>query len=125
MEVIKEFHIHPRDLCCVHLHKEEEALIHMRMYGMDVIHPNLEKTKSIETIKQSQLPSNLDEVDSFLSKATNEKPSPITMKDESSPRLSKSNSILRKEGEPYNEVHGCDIDEIAPQKGEVRCVLTC
>lgn len=85
------------------------------MYGMNVIRPDLEK-KSPPA--EAQLPSTLDDVDSFLSKATTEKPSRIRMSD-SVPGL-ESSSVLRLENEPYNQVYACDINEISPQKGEVR-----
>ena len=105
-----------RDLCCLHLHKEEEALIHLKMYGYDPILPKLEKPQK----SNDSFPSNLDEIDSFLSKATSEKPAPfIQMKEPTIPGLEKKTSRLRQDSEPYNAVYACDVNEQSPQRGEV------
>ena len=111
-----------RDLCCLHLHKEEEALIHLKMYGYDPILPKLEKTPKSNLVNDSNdsFPSNLDEVDSFLSKATSEKPAPfIQMNEPAVPGLEKKTSRLRQDFEPYNSVFACDVNEQSPQRGEV------
>ena len=54
----------PRDLCCFHLHKEEEALITLKMYGMDSV------TEEVKVEPKDALPSSLEEMDSFIQKAT-------------------------------------------------------
>lgn len=94
-------------------------MIQLKMYGMNVIRPNLDNTSKPKEKKEDQLPSTLDDVDSFLEKATSEQPSRITMSTPSIPGVSEAGLTLRKENEPYNTVCPCDIDEIAPQKGEV------
>ena len=54
-----------RDVCCFHLHKEVEALISLKLYGMDT--PEEETTK-----KENMLPSTLDEIDSFIETSTSQ-----------------------------------------------------
>ncbi|CBK21956.2 uncharacterized protein [Blastocystis hominis] len=88
-----------RDLCCFHLHKEEEALETLKMYGMD---PSPSKPP------QSQpRPNSLEEVDALLSQAT----SRVELHSSSIRRL-------REENEPYNAVHGLQLSETSPKKGE-------
>lgn len=111
------FRIINRDLCCFHLHKEEEAMIQLKMYGMNVMQPKLEKTE--KKTQKDDLPSNLEDIDSYLSKATTNKPSRIEMEEPAVPGLTQDNHVLRKEGEPYNQVYACEIDEVAPKPGEV------
>ena len=76
------------------------------MYGMDSV-PK-------EEVKDA-LPSSLEEVDSFIQKATTETPPPRKI----------SQRRLRKEGEPYNSVYACEIDEVIPQRGEVKIDYRC
>lgn len=88
------------DLCCFHLHKEEEALETLKMYGMD---------SSPSKSPQSQTrPNSLEEVDALLSQAT----SRVELHNSSIRRL-------RKENEPYNAVYGLQLSETSPKKGEV------
>ena len=82
------------------MHKEEEALITLKMYGMDCV----PKEEPIE-----KLPSSLDEIDSFINKATAEE-------HDVQKKVAKR---LRQENEPYNSVYACEIDEVSPQRGEV------
>ena len=93
------------------------------MYGFDPILPKLEKPSDAKNSNNlgNQLPSNLDEVDSFLSKATSEQPIPsIQMKEETIPGLEKKKSSrLRQKNEPFNSVSACEVNETSPQRGEV------
>ncbi|KAK8821816.1 hypothetical protein WA556_002261, partial [Blastocystis sp. ATCC 50177/Nand II] len=91
-----------RDLCCFHLHKEEEALITLKMYGMDSV------TEEAKVEPKDALPSSLEEMDSFIQKATTEAPPP----------RKNTQRRLRKEDEPYNSIYACEIDEVSPQRGE-------
>lgn len=106
-----------RDLCCFHLHKEEEAMIQLKMYGMNVIEPKLDSPQ--KNTEKDYLPSNLEDIDSYLSKATSNKPSRIEMEDPVVLGLAQTSHVLRKDGEPYNQVNACEIDEVAPKPGEV------
>lgn len=99
----------PRDLCCFHLHKEEEALITLKMYGMDSV------TEEAKVEPKDALPSSFEEMDSFIQKATTEAPPP----------RKNAQRRLRKEGEPYNSIYACEIDEVSPQRGEVECDSRC
>ena len=56
-----------------------------------------------------KLPSSLDEIDSFINKATAEE-------HDVQKKVAKR---LRQESEPYNSVYACEIDEVSPQRGEV------
>ena len=88
-----------RDVCCFHLHKEEEALISLKLYGMD--------TPEEETTKENTLPSTLDEIDSFIETSTNQ----------SATRT--SHHTMRPDSAPYNMVMACELSEETPQRGEV------
>ena len=70
------------------------------MYGMDCV----PKEEPIE-----KFPSSLDEIDSFINKATTEE-------HDVQKKVAK---LLRQENEPYNSVYACEIDEVSPQRGEV------
>lgn len=89
------------DLCCFHLHKEEETLITLEMYGMDRSPPNVDS----ET-----LPNTVEGVSEFVEKVT----SRVELKDHS-PAVRR----LRRESEPFNAVNACSIEEDRPKKGEV------
>ena len=89
------------DLCCFHLHKEEEALITLEMYGMDRFPPNVDS----ET-----LPNTAEGVSEFVEKIS----SRMELKDRS-PGMRR----LRQENEPFNAVNACSIEEDRPKKGEV------
>ena len=89
------------DLCCFHLHKEEEALITLEMYGMDRFPPNVDS----ET-----LPNTAEGVSEFVEKIS----SRVELKDHS-PGMRR----LRQENEPFNAVNACSIEEDRPKKGEV------
>ena len=89
-----------RDVCCFHLHKEEEALISLKLYGMDT--PEEETTK-----KENTLPSTLDEIDSFIETSTSQ----------SATRT--SHHTMRPDSAPYNTVLACNLSEETPQSGEV------
>ena len=78
-------------------------MITLKMYGMDCA-PKEEPSE--------RLPSSLDEIDSFIRKATTEEHDDQR----------KTAKRLRQENEPYNTVCACEIDEISPQRGEVSCM---
>lgn len=89
-----------RDVCCFHLHKEEEALISLKLYGMDT--PEDEASQ-----KETTLPSSLDEIDSFIETSTSQ----------SATRT--SHHTMRPDSAPYNTVMACELSEETPQRGEV------
>lgn len=127
-----------RDLCCFHLHKETEAIHALKLYGMDPVELPTEKALPSNRLsspqlskKEDDLPSSLDEMDSFIANAVNSSDRPsLTNREEkvfqspgegseSSPFEQPTVRSLRGEGKPYNSIMACEIDEVTPQRGEV------
>ena len=81
--------------------------------------------------KEEDLPSSLDEMDSFIENAvsTPDRPSfanreekvlhPANEESNESPFETPIVRSLRGEGKPYNTIMACEIDEVTPQRGEV------
>lgn len=115
-----------RDLCCFHLHKEREALLSLKLYGMNPKETE-EKVAKREEPKEEAFPSSLEAVDKFIDKVTNDsnrisfldRPGEVVDKDNLDPMAKTSLRRLREEDKPYNSVIGCEIDEVTPQRGEV------
>lgn len=114
-----------RDLCCFHLHKEREALLSLKLYGMNSKESEEESSKRVP--KEEALPSSLEAVDEFIDKVTNDsnrisfldRPAEVVDKNNVDPITGTSMKRLREEDKPYNTVIGCEIDEVTPQRGEV------
>ena len=93
--------------------------------------PSKHSSSSQLSKKEEDLPSSLDEMDSFIANAVNTSDRPsLTNREEKvfhSPKEeSESNPFeqpivrsLRGEGKPYNTIMACEIDEVTPQRGEV------
>ena len=115
-----------RDLCCFHLHKEREALLSLKLYGMNSKESEEESSKR-EVPKEEALPSSLEAVDEFIDKVTNDsnrisfldRPAEVVDKNNVDPITGTSMKRLREEDKTYNTVIGCEIDEVTPQRGEV------
>lgn len=115
-----------RDLCCFHLHKEREALLSLKLYGMNPKESE-EETSKRDVPKEEALPSSLEAVDAFIDKVTSDsnrisfldRPGEVVDKSNVDPIAGTSMRKLREEDMPYNTVIGCEIDEVTPQRGEV------
>ena len=105
-----------RDLCCFHLHKEREALLSLKLYGLN-------SKESEEESSKREVPKE----DEFIDKVTNDsnrisfldRPAEVVDKNNVDPITGTSMKRLREEDKPYNTVIGCEIDEVTPQRGEV------
>ena len=81
--------------------------------------------------KEDDLPSSLDEMDSFIANAVSPSDRPSLANREEkvfhSPKEESERNpfeppivrSLRGEGKPYNTIMACEIDEVTPQRGEV------
>lgn len=115
-----------RDLCCFHLHKEREALLSLKLYGMNPKEEREEVLPKTEVPEEDQLPSSLEEMDKFIAKATSDskrisfldRPVEVVDKETLDPISESPLRRLREEDKPYNTVIGCEIDEVTPQRGE-------
>ena len=116
-----------RDLCCFHLHKEREALLSLKLYGMNPKEEREEVLPKTEVSEEDQLPSSLEEMDKFIAKATSDskrisfldRPVEVVDTETLDPISESQLRRLREEDKPYNTVIGCEIDEVTPQRGEV------